>query len=118
MATPKKNSWMQKGGLCYDEPHIFFRDLMTRKCALTGRKSQFGRSYTLRGIAKKKKGIGLKVTGCTNRRFLPNLKTKRLWDPEQKRFVTLRLSVAALRTIDKKGLPAILHEMRKAGKRV
>jgi large subunit ribosomal protein L28 len=91
---------------------------MTRHCALTGRKTQFGRSYTYRGIAKKKKGIGLKVTGCTNRRFLPNLKTKRLWIPEEKRFVTLRLSVAALRTIDKKGISAVIHQMRKAGKRV
>lgn len=91
---------------------------MTRKCAVTGRKSSSGRSYSLRGIAKKKKGIGLKITGCTNRRFLPNLKTKRLWVPEEKRFVTLRLSIAALRTIDKKGIGAVIHEMRKAGKRV
>lgn len=91
---------------------------MSRKCALTGKKSSFGRSYTLRGIAKKKKGIGLKITGCTNRRFLPNLKTKRLWIPEEKRFVTLRLSVAALRTIDKKGISAVIHQMRKTGKRV
>lgn len=91
---------------------------MTRKCALTGKKTSFGRSYALRGIAKKKKGIGLKITGCTNRRFLPNLKTKRLWVPEEKRFVTLRLSTAAIRTIDKKGVSAVLHQMRKEGKRV
>lgn len=91
---------------------------MPRSCIVTGRKPQFGRSYTLRGIAKKKKGIGLKITGCTNRRFLPNLKTKRLWDPEQKRFVTLRLSTAALRTIDKKGITPILRDLRKEGKRV
>lgn len=89
---------------------------MTRLCALTGKKTQFGRTYTLRGIAKKKKGIGLKVTGCTNRRFLPNLKTKRLWVPEEKRFVTLRLSTAALRTIDKKGIDTVVRQMRKAGK--
>ena len=91
---------------------------MSRQCALTGKKSRFGRSYALRGIAKKKKGIGLKITGCTNRRFLPNLKTKRLWIPEEKRFITLRLSAAALRTIDKKGMGAILHQMRKTGKRI
>lgn len=91
---------------------------MARNCALTGKKSSSGRSYTLRGIAKKKKGIGLKITGCTNRRFLPNLKEKRLWIPEEKRFITLRLSTAALRTIDKKGVSAVIHQMRKAGKRV
>jgi large subunit ribosomal protein L28 len=90
---------------------------MTRTCALTGRKAQFGRSYTLRGIAKKKKGIGLKVTGCTNRRFLPNLKTKRIWIPEEKRFVTLSLSTAALRTIDKKGVNAVIHKLRKSNQR-
>lgn len=91
---------------------------MSRKCVLTGKKSSSGRSYTLRGIAKKKKGIGLKITGCTNRRFLPNLKTKRLWIPEEKRFVTLRLSTSAIRTIDKKGISAVVHQMRKSGKRV
>lgn len=87
---------------------------MPRSCAVTGKKPSFGRSYTLRGIAKKKKGIGLKITGCTNRRFLPNLKTKRLWIPEEKRFVTLRLSVAALRTIDKKGIGSVLRNIKSA----
>ena len=91
---------------------------MARNCAVTGKKPSSGRKYTLRGIAKKKKGIGLKITGCTNRRFLPNLKEKRLWIPEEKRFVTLRLSTSALRTIDKKGMGAIVHQMRKEGKRV
>lgn len=91
---------------------------MPRACAITGRKPGFGRSYALRGIAKKKKGIGLKITGCTNRRFLPNLKTKRLWDPEAGRFVTLRLSVAGLRTIDKNGIVAVRNKLRKAGKSI
>ncbi|HSX38208.1 MAG TPA: 50S ribosomal protein L28 [Chlamydiales bacterium] len=87
---------------------------MPRCCVITGKKPSFGRKYTLRGIAKKKKGIGLKITGCTNRRFLPNLVKKRLWDPETKQFITLRLSTAALRTIDKKGLGPVLRKMRKA----
>ena len=86
---------------------------MSKVCSVTGKKPKFGRSYSLRGIAKKKKGIGLKITGITNRRFIPNLKTKRSFDPEQGRFITLRLSMAALRTIDKKGLPAVLHSMKK-----
>jgi large subunit ribosomal protein L28 len=91
---------------------------MARKCVITGKKPGSGRSYTLRGIAKKKKGIGLKITGCTNRRFLPNLKTKRVWIPEEGRFVTLRLSTAALRTIDKKGIGPVIHKLRKAGQRI
>ena len=89
---------------------------MTRICVVTGRKSKFGRSYALRGIAKKKKGIGLKITGCTNRRFLPNLQIRRLWVPEEKRFITLRLSTAAIRTIDKKGIDAVVRDLRKANK--
>ena len=87
---------------------------MSKVCTLTGKKPGFGRSYALRGIAKKKKGIGLKITGKTNRRFLPNLKKKRLWDPELNQFVTIRLSTAALRTIDKNGLPAVMRKVRKS----
>lgn len=91
---------------------------MPRTCAVTGRRASSGRTYTLRGIAKKKKGIGLKVTGCTNRRFRPNLQEKRLWIPEEKRFVTIRLSTAALRTVDKKGISSVVRQMRREGKRV
>ena len=91
---------------------------MSRTCILTNRRSSFGRKYTLRGIAKKKRGIGLKITGCTNRRFLPNLVTKRIWIPEEKRFTSLRLSAAALRTIDKHGVSATIHKLRKQGKKV
>ena len=91
---------------------------MPRICAITGKKTSFGRTYSLRGIAKKKKGIGLKVTGCTNRRFKPNLKNKRLWIPEENRYVTVRLSIAGLRTIDKNGIAAEVRKMRQAGKKV
>ncbi len=86
---------------------------MPRTCQVTGRKPSSGRSYTLRGIAKKKKGIGLKITGITNRRFQPNLKKKRLFLAEENRFIKLRLSTAAMRTIDKKGLAAVMRDMRK-----
>lgn len=91
---------------------------MPRTCAVTGRRATSGRSYALRGIAKKKKGIGLKITGCTNRRFRPNLQEKKLWIPEEKRFVTIRLSTAALRTVDKKGISAVVRKMRRQGKKV
>lgn len=88
---------------------------MPRTCVVTGKKPRSGRSYSLRGIAKKKKGIGLKITGCTNRRFNPNLQEKRFWIPEEKRFVTLRLSTAAIRTIDKKGVSSVLRQIQKQG---
>ncbi len=86
---------------------------MPRTCVVTKKRSSKGRKYTLRGIAKKKKGIGLKITGCTKRRFLPNLFSKRVWIPSEKRFVTLRLSAAALRTMDKRGVDAVLREVKK-----
>lgn len=91
---------------------------MSRACAITGKKTRSGRSYTLRGIAKKKKGIGLKITGITNRKFRPNLKTKRLWIPEEKRFVTIRLTTSALRTIDKKGIGAVIRDLRKQRQKI
>ncbi|MBA3238994.1 MAG: 50S ribosomal protein L28 [Parachlamydiaceae bacterium] len=88
---------------------------MSKVCQVTGKKPACGHSYAIRGIAKKKKGIGLKVTGKTKRRFLPNLVKKRLWYSEEKRFVSLRLSTAALRTIDKNGLAVTVSALRSAG---
>jgi large subunit ribosomal protein L28 len=90
---------------------------MSKVCSITGKKPVSGRSYSLRGIAKKKKGIGLKITGITNRRFLPNLKTKRIWIPEEKRFETFRLSTSAIRTIDKNGIANVLRQKRNKEKR-
>jgi large subunit ribosomal protein L28 len=88
---------------------------MSKVCQVTGKKPISGYKYAIRGIAKKKKGIGLKVTGKTKRRFLPNLVKKRLWFGEENRFITLRLSTAALRTIDKLGVAAVIREMREQG---
>jgi large subunit ribosomal protein L28 len=91
---------------------------MSKRCQVTGKVPVRGNSYAIRGIAKKKKGIGLKVTGIKKRRFQPNLKKKRLWFAEEKRFITLRLSTNALRTIDKVGLPAIIRDLRAKGEHV
>lgn len=88
---------------------------MAKVCQVTGKKPTSGYKYAIRGIAKKKKGIGLKVTGKTKRRFEPNLKSKRLWLESENRFVTLRLSSSALRTIDKLGLEAVIKKMRAEG---
>ena len=88
---------------------------MSKICEVTGKKTSRGYKYAIRGIAKKKKGIGLKVTGKTKRRFQPNLVTKRLWFGDENRFVTLRLSTAALRTIDKLGIAAVIRKMRATG---
>jgi len=91
---------------------------MSKVCQVTGKKTQTGNSYATRGIAKKKKGIGLKTTGITRRRFLPNLRKKRFWFPDENRFITLRLSSTAMRTIDKLGISAVIRQMRAEGKTV
>lgn len=91
---------------------------MTKQCQVTKRKPACGKSYTTRGIAKKKKGIGIKITGVNKRRFIPNLVKKRFWFPEESRYVTLRISIAAMRTIDKVGLGTIIRQMRSEGQKV
>ncbi len=91
---------------------------MSKVCQVTGRRPSRGYKYAIRGIAKKKKGIGLKVTGKTKRRFLPNLAKKRIWFADENRFITLKLSMAAMRTIDRLGIAAVVREMRSRGDRV
>ncbi len=46
----------------------------------------------------------------TKRRYLPNLQYKRIFDGEK--FIRIRLSTRALRTIDKKGVEVVLEEMK------
>lgn len=91
---------------------------MGRLCPITQKKPRRGYTYTIRGIAKKKKGIGLKVTGKTKRRFLPNLQPRRIWFAEENRFVTLTLTPAGLRTIDKKGMQRVVQKLRAVGHKV
>ena len=91
---------------------------MGRQCQVTGKTVARGRSYARRGIAKKKKGIGLNITGKTKRRFLPNMIKKRFWLAEEKRFITLRLSADGMRTIDKRGLSAVVAQMRANGEKI
>ncbi|MBI3211683.1 MAG: 50S ribosomal protein L28 [Simkania negevensis] len=91
---------------------------MSKVCQLSGKRPRSGRTYATRGIAKKKKGIGLNITGITKRRFLPNLQKKQFWFAEENRFVTLRLSSHAMRTIDKKGMAKAVKKMRAKGQKI
>ncbi len=50
---------------------------MSKICMICGKKPVAGRTIVRRGLAKKKGGVGQKITGITPRRFLPNLKTVR-----------------------------------------
>lgn len=91
---------------------------MPRQCQVTGKKPRKGNSYAIRGIAKKKKGIGLKITGVKRRRFNPNLMKKRFWFAEENRFVTLRVSAHGMRNIDKLGLAKVVRQMRAEGQKI
>ncbi len=48
----------------------------------------------------------------TNRRFLPNLHTKRFWVPSENRFVKLRVSSKGMRIIDKHGIEKVLQDIK------
>ena len=91
---------------------------MSKRCQVTGKKPTRGYKYAIRGIAKKKKGIGLKITGKTKRRFEPNLMWKRFHLPSENRMIRLRLSAAAMRTIDKLGIEQVVRQMRARGEKV
>jgi large subunit ribosomal protein L28 len=54
-------------------------------------------------MAKKKGGVGRHVTANTPRLFLPNLKTRRIWVAELNRYVTVKMSARALKTMAKNG---------------
>ena len=51
---------------------------MSRVCEICGKKPSAGRQVARRGLAKKSGGIGLKTTGVTRRRFLPNIQKIRI----------------------------------------
>jgi large subunit ribosomal protein L28 len=76
---------------------------MARVCQVTGKKPMVGNNVS-------------HANNRTKRRFLPNLHYRRFWLESEKRWVSLRVSSAGLRTIDKKGLEAVLAEMRAKGK--
>lgn len=77
---------------------------MSKVCTLTGKKRGFGRYKTYRGIAKCLGGIGIKVTGGRRRHHHINLKKRRLQDPVTGTWMKVRLTSAALRSVDKLGL--------------
>jgi large subunit ribosomal protein L28 len=85
---------------------------------VTGKIPVRGNSYAIRGIAKKKKGVGLKVTGIKRRRFNPNLMKKRFWYSDENRFITLNVTAHGMRRIDRLGIDAVVREMRARGEKI
>jgi len=54
----------------------------------------------------------------TKRRFLPNLQERRFWVESERRWISLRLTTAGLRTIDKNGIDSVLAKLRAKGERI
>lgn len=73
---------------------------MSKVCQLTGKKPLTGNNVS-------------HAHNATKMRQLPNLRTKRIWVEEENRFVTLRISTSALRTLKKKGYAKMVAEMNK-----
>jgi large subunit ribosomal protein L28 len=78
---------------------------MARVCQVTGKKPMLGNHVS-------------HANNKTRRRFLPNLQYRRIWVEKENRWISLRVSQAGLRTIDKKGIDVVLAEMRARGERV
>ena len=91
---------------------------MSNTCQVKNKKPVSGCTYSIRGIAKKKKGIGLNITGKSKRRFVPNVHKKRFWLPEEKRFITLTVSADGIRDINKKSISVVIKEMRAKGVKI
>jgi len=51
----------------------------------------------------------------TKRKFYPNLQTKKFYIPEEDKFITLKVSAAGIRNINKKGISAALKEAKEKG---
>ena len=78
---------------------------MARVCQVTGKRPLAGNNVS---HAKNR----------TRRRFLPNLHQHRFWVESEKRFVRLRVSTKGMRIIDKKGIEAVLEDLRARGEKV
>ena len=78
---------------------------MARVCQVTGKGPMSGNNVS-------------HANNKTKRRFLPNLQRRRFWVESENRWVSMRLTNAALRTIDKNGIDAVLSEMRARGEKI
>ena len=85
---------------------------MSKICAITGSKPTRGSEIHRRGMAKKKGGVGRHVTKNVPRWFVPNLHEHRVWVPELKKFVRVRVTARGLKTINKNGA---YKALKKAG---
>ena len=78
---------------------------MSKVCQVTGKRPITGNNVS-------------HAKNHTKRRFLPNLQSHRFWVESEKRFVTLRLTPKGMRIIDKRGIDAVLADIRANGEKV
>jgi large subunit ribosomal protein L28 len=78
---------------------------MARMCQVTGKAPMVGNNVS-------------HANNKTKRRFMPNLQRRKFWVESERRWVSLRLTNNALRTIDKKGIDVVLAELRARGEHV
>ena len=78
---------------------------MSKVCQITGKKPMSGNTVS-------------HANNRRRRRFLPNLHSQRFWLESEKRWVTLRVSGHGMRTIDKKGVEAVVAELRAQGMKI
>ena len=78
---------------------------MSRVCQVTGKRTTVGNNVS-------------HAMNKTRRRFLPNLQSHKFWVESENKWVKLRISTKGMRIIDKKGIDAVLSEMRHRGEKV
>ena len=71
---------------------------MSRVCDVTGKKPMFGNNVS-------------HANNKSRRRFNVNLQKKRFWLPDEKRYITLRVSTKGMRIIDKYGIEVVLNKL-------
>ena len=78
---------------------------MARECLITGKKPMVGNNVS-------------HANNKTKRRFLPNLQYRKFWVESENRWVSMRLSNAGLRIIDKNGIDSVLADLRARGEKL
>lgn len=75
---------------------------MSRVCEITGKRARVGNNVS-------------HANNKTKRRFYPNLQKKRFYIPEEDKWITLKVSTSAIRTINKNGITAVLKKAKASG---
>ena len=78
---------------------------MSRVCQVTGRRPAFGKNVS-------------HSHRRTNRRWNPNIQSKRYWVPSENRWVTLKVSAKGIKVIDRRGIDSVVAELRRRGEKI